>query len=66
MFKKNKIYKFVYKQKSDYYERSRTLLVVAKEPMQALKKFYKIADNDVEDILEFTVVTPKEEEVGTS
>lgn len=63
MFKKDKIYKIVYEPRSGaYYDKNRTLLVVAKDPMKALNEFYRIVKDNVVNITEFVAVTPKEEE----
>lgn len=55
--KGEKLYKFVYKKQSSYGEY--TLLIVANDPIEATKKLYGVAKNDVEDIREFTEIKCK-------
>lgn len=64
MFKKEKLYKIVYKPvyKSGYYsDDASTLIVVGRDPVHAMKKFYEIAGTNVRDILEFVEIRPKTE-----
>ena len=60
MFKKEKIYKIVY-QTTYRSDGERTLLVVAKDPIRGLKKFYELAKGDVKNIVEFTEIKSKDE-----
>lgn len=66
MFKKRKkLYKFIFNLRStlrDYNPKQCTLLITATDPVQAVRELYKVTKNDVGNIIEFTVVTPKEEE----
>lgn len=53
--KKEKLYKFVFKRYGD----DRTLLIVAKNETDAVRELYRMTDNKVESIIEFTEVIPK-------
>ena len=55
MFKKDRLWKFVYEDNS-YLPRKKNLLVVAKSLMLATKEFYRLAKGDVTNILEVTEV----------
>ena len=60
MLKKEKLYKIVYK--STYYsDDAKTLIVVGRDPVHAMKKFYEIVGTNVRDILELIEIRPKEE-----
>ena len=61
MFKKEKLYKIVYKTNSYYDRQSATLLVVGTTPVRAMKKFYDIVGTSVRDITEFIEIRTKEE-----
>ena len=61
-FGEEKIYKFVYKRANVYRADTITRLVTAINPTQAVKKINDIIGGDQVDIIEFTVVTPKEPE----
>ena len=59
--KKEKLYKFVHKK----YGEERTILVVARNETQAVKKLYQMTEDSsckVENIIEFTEVIPKKGE----
>ena len=56
MFKKDRLWKFVYEGRSIYGHDKRTLLVVAKSLVLATKEFYRLATGDVTNILEVTEV----------
>ena len=57
MFKREKLYKVVYKTS---YGEDRTLLVVARDTVNAIKEFYKLAgSNKVVSIVEFTEIMYK-------
>lgn len=56
---KNKIYKIVYDKGT--YSTGLTLLVTAKDPVRALKGFYRIVGTNVVNISEFVEVIPKKE-----
>jgi hypothetical protein len=60
MFKKEKLYKIVYKT-SYYSDDAKTLIVVGRDPVHAMKKFYEIVGTSVRDILEFTEIKLKNE-----
>jgi hypothetical protein len=64
IFKKKKehLYKFVYK--IAWPNDKRTLLVVGTDYIDATKTFYKIAGNDVRDIVEFVEIKCPEEKVA--
>lgn len=56
---KDKIYKIVYDKGT--YSKGLSLLVAAKDPVRALKEFYRIVGTNVVNISEFVEVTPKKE-----
>jgi hypothetical protein len=56
MFKKDRVWKFVYESNSYYVRDKKTLLVVAKSLVLATKEFYKIAGSGVSNIVEVTEV----------
>ena len=58
MFKKEKLYKIVYKT-SYYSDDAKTLIVVGRDPVHAMKKFYEIVGTSVRDITEFVEIRPK-------
>lgn len=57
--KKEKLYKFVYKY-SDF-RGQQTLLIVAEDEIHAVKELYRLTNDQVGDIIEFTEVIPKKE-----
>jgi hypothetical protein len=60
MFKKEKLYKIVYK--TNYYsDNAKTLIVVGRDPVHAMKKFYNIVGASVRDITEFIEIRTKNE-----
>lgn len=62
IFPKEKIYKFVYKLKSDYrFEPERTILLTARDPVAAVKTFNHKCGNVLVDVVEFIEVMPKGE-----
>ena len=56
--KKAKLYKFVFKYGYD----SQTLLIVAEDEIHAVKELYRLTNNRVCNIIEFTEVIPKKGE----
>ena len=55
MFKKEKLYKIVYK--GIYYsDPAKTLLVIGRNPVHAMKNFYNIVGTSVRDITEFVEI----------
>ena len=60
MFKKEKLYKIVY-EPGAYYTKEKTLIVVATDPVRAMKKFYNIVNEGVRNIIEFIEIVPKTE-----
>ena len=60
MFKKEKLYKIVYKT-SYYSDDAKTLIIVGTTPVRAMKKFYDIVGTSVRDITEFIEIRTKEE-----
>ena len=60
--KDEKIYKFVYDTGSGYYSSSKTVLLTACDPVQAVKTFNKMVDNKAINITEFTEFKLKTEE----
>ena len=67
LLKKEKLYKFVYDKSSGYSsDRNLTLLVVASSTTDAVKKFYKLTDNKVSNIHEFTEIKyPEGDEISS-
>lgn len=62
IFPKEKIYKFVYKLRSDYrFEPERTMLLTARDPVVAVKMFNRKCGNVLVEVVEFTEVQPKGE-----
>ena len=61
-FKPEKIYKFVYEFTSGFHDSRKTLLLTARDPVQAVKTFNHMTDNKLVNIIEFTEVKPKVEE----
>ena len=60
MFKKEKLYKIVYEAEL-YYPKQKTLIVVATDPVRAMKQFYKIVTEHVRNITEFIEIRTKNE-----
>jgi hypothetical protein len=56
------IYKFVYEFRSGFRDSRKTLLLTARDPVQAVKVFNRMTDNELVNIIEFTEVKPKVEE----
>jgi hypothetical protein len=63
MFKKEKLYKIVYEAEL-WHPRPKTLIVVATDPVRAMKQFYKIVTENVRNITEFIEIRPKMEGEG--
>ena len=60
--KTEKIYKFIYENKSGYYSNRQTMLLTAYTPVEAVKKFNKMTKEKLFNIVEFTEVIHKTEE----
>lgn len=60
--KTEKIYKFVYEFSSGFHDSKKTLLLTARDPVQAVKVFNRMTNNKPVNIIEFTEVKPKVEE----
>lgn len=54
MFKKEKLYKIVYK--GIYPDTVKTLVVIGRNPVHAMKNFYNIVGTSVRDITEFVEI----------
>ena len=60
--KTEKIYKFVYENKSGFYDNKKTMLLTACTPVEAVAKFNKMTKDALFNIVEFTEVVHKTEE----
>lgn len=61
--KTEKIYKFVYSNPNYYREENKTMLLTACSPVEAVKKFNTMTKDKLFNIVEFTEIVHKTEEV---
>lgn len=60
--KSEKIYKFIYETESGYHSDKKTILLTARDPVQAAKTFNRMTGNKLFNIVEFTEFVCKTEE----
>lgn len=60
--KTEKIYKFIYEDKSGWNIEKKTMLLTARTPVEAVQKFNSMTKNSLYNIVEFTEVVHKTEE----